>query len=707
MDTTFTVWLAATLGCAQCHNHKYDEFSQREYYQIYAFFNNTTERATGGESETLSLFLGDECELERHKSEVERLRAMAEPADNSEVFAAQQKWEVETREAITNEPSVTWLTLDPDRLISSAATTLRKQADLSVRATGANPDFDNYTIVADPPTGKLTAIRLELLTHRSHTNGSHSRGENGNTVLTEFEVFVNDSDADTATKVEISGAVADHSQEGHPIGGAIDGNTTSGWSAEGHIRRENCSALFTFASPVEVKRGTSLIVNLKHESRYPRHVIGRFRLSVTESAEVPTLFRPPELRAALAVDPARRNPHQRKLVRKHFIATTPQLAAARAEYQKARQEMDEFTKENSTTTMVMHEGPARSTHVLTRGDFLTKGDEVQPDVPKVYGLSLQEEQRNRLTLARWIVHPDQPLTARVTVNRIWEVMFGQAIVNTSEDFGVQGDLPTHPQLLDWLAADFVQSKWNFKGLLNTIVMSATYQQSSATTLKKLHHDRYNKLLTRGPRFRVEAEMVRDLTLEIAGMLSPKIGGPSVYPPQPDSIWESLFIEAGLKEWPASTGEDRYRRGIYTYYKRTALHPMLRNFDAPNRNVCTVSRQRSNTPLAALNTMNDPAFLEAAAGLAQRMMRIDGQTPDRVTYGFRLCASRPPTSIEQTVLQEFFENALARYKANPQQVDNLINSAFLTPPSQVDNVHLAAWIVVANTLLNMDATLTKG
>ena len=698
VETTFTVWLGATFGCAQCHTHKYDDFSQREYYQVYAFFNNTTERATEGESDTISLFIGHPGKLARRRSEVDRLRTAATLTEEPDT--ALRKWERNTRQTMA-----AWQTLDAEDLKSSAGSTLKKQSDLSVLATGDNPDFDNFTFVASPPVGQLTAIRLELLKHESHTNGSLGRGVDGNTVLTEFEVFVHDAEI-APTRIEISGAAAEHFQPGLPIENVIDGNPESGWATEGHSRRENCRAVFTFASPVEIKSGTRLTVYLKHHSRFRGHVTGRFRLAVTDGSTEEISALPLDAQAALDLNPGKRSPQQKQLLRKHYLEST-NLPVPLANYENALKELDEFEERHSTTTMVMREGQTQPTHFQIRGNFLDPGDEVTAGVPKVYGLPLAADQRNRLALARWIVDPEHPLTSRVTVNRVWEVLFGRGFVTTSEDFGVQGELPTHPDLLDWLATDFVQSKWNFKALLKTIVMSETYQQSSATPRQLLQRDRYNQLLARAPRFRVEAEMVRDVSLEIAGLLSSRIGGASVYPPQPETVWENVFVEQGLKKWPTSTGEDRYRRGIYTYYKRTALYPMLRNFDAPSRNVCTVNRKRSNTPLAALNTLNDPAFVEAAGGLAQRMLRGPGGTPERLKYGFRLCVSRPPTTQEKEVLQRLLEKALARFNANPQQAADLVSGVILEPPSELQPVQFAAWIVVANMLLNLDATLTRG
>jgi hypothetical protein len=309
----------------------------------------------------------------------------------------------------------------------------------------------------------------------------------------------------------------------------------------------------------------------------------------------------------------------------------------------------------------------------------------------------------------------------VTVNRLWDVLQGAPLVATSDDFGAQGELPTNPELLDWLAVEFIDQGWDTKRLLRTIVTSATYRQSSRISSELLDRDRSNDLLARGARYRVEAEMVRDIALEASGLLCDKFGGPSVFPPQPDVVFDDLFIEGGFKEWPESAGEDRYRRGVYTFVKRTALHPELSNFDAPNRITCTVRRKRSNTPSAALNTLNGTTFVEAAGALAMRMARCDRDTvawtsvhapPDdpttaRIVYGFRLCTTRPPSEREVAALLELYHQALARFENDPAAAHAAIVEGRIEIDDGQSEAALAAWMAVANTLLNMDATITRG
>jgi hypothetical protein len=317
---------------------------------------------------------------------------------------------------------------------------------------------------------------------------------------------------------------------------------------------------------------------------------------------------------------------------------------------------------------------------------------------------------NRLGLAEWLVSDDNPLTARVTVNRFWEQIFGHGIVETSEDFGTQGDLPTHPELFDWLATEFMRDGWSMKKIKRTIVTSATYRQSSRVTPELLERDPYNKLLARGPRFRVDAETVRDIALATSGLLSSRIGGPSVFPYQPEGVWDQPY--SGVK-WVENSGENRYRRGVYTFIRRTSAYPSLLTFDAPSREFCTVRRVRTNTPLQALTTLNDPVFFEAARALALRVRKEAGQTPDaRAAYAFRLCLSRHPTQAELERVLAFYRQELEHYKSDPKAATDVLGGASAKVASTVPiaagqpDSDMAAWTMVSNVLLNLDEAITK-
>jgi len=359
-------------------------------------------------------------------------------------------------------------------------------------------------------------------------------------------------------------------------------------------------------------------------------------------------------------------------------------------------------------TPIMRELPAaqrRKTHLFFRGNFLDKGKEVGEGVPATFHPLPSGQPVNRLTLARWLVDAKNPLTARVTVNRLWEQLFGTGLVETSEDFGLRGQLPSHPELLDWLAVRLIEDRWDLKKTTRRMVMSSAYRQSSRVTPELLERDPHNRLLARGPRVRGSAEMVRDQALFVSGLLSRKMYGPPVRPPQPREGLNAAF--GGSIDWTTSDGEDRYRRGVYTQWRRTRPYPSMATFDAPSRNVCTVRRPSTNTPLQALTTLNDPVYVEAAQTLARRVLREGGtMTEAKAKYGFRLCLTRPPSERELARLVALYEKAHERYRKDSKQAEQLATQPLGPLPSGVDRVELAAWTVVGNVLLNLDEMFSK-
>jgi hypothetical protein len=399
-----------------------------------------------------------------------------------------------------------------------------------------------------------------------------------------------------------------------------------------------------------------------------------------------------ELRTAIA--------EQNALLSK--LGPTGEAAAVKAAKDRKEGLQRELNGLPIATTLVMREledGKTPSTYLRVKGSFLAKGDLVEAGTPAILNPFPTDQPQNRLGLARWLVSPDNPLTARVEVNRLWEQLFGRGLVETSEDFGTQGSPPSHPELLDWLATEFQRRRWSTKAMLRLMVTSATYRQSSRVTPELLEKDPSNILLACGPRFRLEAEMIRDQSLAVAGMLDPQIGGPSVFPLQPEGIWDIPYSD---DRWTTSEGTQRYRRGLYTFWRRTSPYPAFVTFDASSREFCTVRRVRTNTPLQALTTLNDEAFLATARGLARRMVAECGATPaDRVTYGFRLCTARRPTSSERARLLSLYARELARYRSDRPAAATLCGQTDATDPGQQ-----AAMTVLANVLLNLDETLTK-
>jgi hypothetical protein len=412
-------------------------------------------------------------------------------------------------------------------------------------------------------------------------------------------------------------------------------------------------------------------------------------------------------------DAPKRNAEQQKLLRDYFVENV--YAKTRGLFEPLHKQRDSLRKARTDldaaipAAMVMADLPQpRDAFVLIRGAYNKKGEKVSAGTPAVLPPMPKDSPKNRLGLANWLVDPSQPLTARVTVNRFWQHYFGQGIVKTANDFGVQGDWPSHPELLDWLAKEFIDSGWDVKHIHKLIVMSGTYRQSSKVTPELLHRDPDNVLLARGPRFRLDAEMVRDTALATSGLLVEKLGGRSVKPYQPPGLWEAVgFFGSNTREFKRDTGNALYRRSLYTFWKRTSPPPSLTMFDAPSRETCTVRRSRTNTPLQALTLMNDEQFVEAARHLARRMMTEGGKTPqERLIRGFRLTTARPPDDKELDTLTRLFEQQLAYYRAEKAAALKLLKIGESKRDDALDPNEHAAWTMMANLLLNLDETVTK-
>ena len=407
----------------------------------------------------------------------------------------------------------------------------------------------------------------------------------------------------------------------------------------------------------------------------------------------------------LAVAAEKRSAPQKAELAKHYRSIAPELQPAREELVRLQKQTAALENSIPTTAVLEEVASPRETRMHLRGAYLSLGEKVGPGVPAVWPGLPPNQPTNRLGFARWLVDTNNPLTARVAMNRVWQQYFGLGLVETLEDFGAQGEPPSHPRLLDWLATEFMARNWDLKAMHRLIVNSATYRQSSRVTPEAAQRDPYNRLLARGPRARLEAELVRDQALAVSGLLSHKIGGPPVMPSQPAGIWQVVYSGDA---WGTSPGEDRYRRGLYTFWRRTSPYPSMVTFDAPSREYCVVRRNRSNTPLQALTLLNDPVYMEAAVALAGRMTKEAGPNPtERAAYGFRLAVARVPQASEVARLVALYEKELARFKADPKAAAALIANGPAKVSEVTDLTQLAAWTVVANVLLNLDEVVTKG
>ncbi len=705
VNTTTQVFMGMTAGCAQCHDHKYDPISQEEYFKLFAIFNNTEDSDKSNESPVYLTPLPQfQKEAEKLEGEVAALdKQLTGP--NAQVDAEQKRWERELRRAPR------WYAIAPGEALSKEGATTAIQPDGSVLVSGAVPENDIYTVRAASPLRTITALRLEVLTDKSLPSEGPGRAENGNFVLSRLGVGVNLLDPEggppRTIPLKIALAFSDFSQKDFEIGSLIENADVKkrGWSIEGQTSKPHYG-VFILDEPISNFDGATLTLTLEHQSERLRQTLGRFRISVTDD---PDIFKkadaPPEVLAVLDVQSDKRTQQQNDQITKYFRST---LSAAMRPLNEKLAALRKELAPKLVETPVMRELAAekrRKTNILLRGNYLEKGAEVSAGVPAVLPQLPKDLPANRLTFAKWLVGPENPLTARVIVNRYWEQLFGLGLVETSDDFGLRGATPSHPQLFDWLASELMRRQWDTKQLVRLMVTSATYRQSTRITPQLLERDPRNRLLARGPRFRSAAEVIRDEALAAAGLLSQKMYGPPVRPPQPKLGLKAAF--GGSTDWQSSTGEDKYRRGLYTSWRRTTPYPSMVAFDAPNRNVCTLKRPRTNTPLQALVTMNDPVYVEAAQALARRMMIEGGDdTESRARYGFQLCLSRPPGTAEVRRLVGMFEEARSRYLANPKAAVPMATDPLGPLPKEVEPADAAAWTVVGNVLLNLDEMFSK-
>ena len=503
-------------------------------------------------------------------------------------------------------------------------------------------------------------------------------------------------------------AEADHEEIRFEASKAIDGDLKTGW-AHGDELGKNHVAVFETRDDVGQSGGSIWTIAIVQQRGDLGENLGRFRISVTNSPRrrgyTDTLSK--RILDLLAIKPEKRSTKESGELASFYRSIAPELQAVRDQLAAARKKLDT----DKITTLVMQEIPKpRKTRLFIGGSFLNLGEEVQAGVPPVLNsLAAAKPGRplDRLALAHWLVDPENPLTARVEINRLWARHFGTGIVSTLDDFGTKGERPTHPELLDWLATEFVRQHWDMKAMHRLMVTSAAYRQSSRVSPELAQRDPQNRLLARGPRIRLEAEMVRDQALAVAGLLSPKIGGPSVMPPQPEGIWPIGAQELNSDYWVPSKGEDRYRRGLYTFWKRTTPYPSFMSFDAPSREFCVVRRPQTNTPLQALTTLNDPVYVEAAQALARRMIKDGSAAPEsRARRGFRLVLARPPKKEEIERLAALYLQERERFGRDAKAAQAMAGSA-AKGMSADETAELAAWTVVANVLLNLDETLNMG
>jgi hypothetical protein len=666
---TGSIFMGTTIGCAQCHDHKFDPFTTRDFYSFAAFFADVQEVAVGNpKAVLLPRIAHDEADAARLAALQSKVDVVQQQLDTStpELVVAQAEWEPQAREQALRSPGLgTWSSVGPFIAEDSAA---------AFRTEFVDEHSENIDRSA-----KYQDDQLAWQEQEEWSDGAihELNGENAATYLVRnIHAYVEQQlelslGSDDAIRVWLNGQLVLEDEVFRSA--AADQNRVT----------------------IQLRPGDNQlllkIVNKSGDYGFYFQALGREEF--------------PGVDDILRTTPDDRNDEQQAKLAAYHRSITPILAAARVEMTQLQEQQKSVNAEQLTLVSMSVE--PRTVRILPRGDWLDEsGEVVQPATPAFLGgWSVGDRRGTRKDLADWLVSPDNPLTARVFVNRLWKLAFGHGLVRSLDDFGAQGQTPSHPELLDWLTESFIDSGWNVKHLMKLLIMSETYRQSSMASAELAELDPLNSLYARQSRFRLDAEMVRDNALAISGLLVPRIGGPSVKPYQPAGYWAHLYFPA--REWEHDRGQDLYRRGLYTYWCRTFLHPAMLAFDAPTREECTVERPRSNTPLAALVLLNDPCYVEAARALAANILRQGGgDTTARVQFAFDQVLQRTPDEAETSVLASLYEKHLAGYQADPDSAAATQTVGELPPPDGLDPAELAAWTSVARTILNLHETITR-
>ncbi len=695
-ETTGTVWMGLTVGCARCHDHKFDPISQRDYYGLYAYFNSIDESgandANGLARPLLSLASAEQTQKLDDLRAVETNANKARETIEKQLRDNQTAWETGLRGADGKWLEPAWQALAPDSLKSAQGAELIKLDDTSILAKGPSPDKDDYSIAATAPPGLITGLKLEVLPDDSFINKGPGRADNGNFVLNELELTIG------GKKLNLAAISADFSQESWAVAGAADGKIESGWAVMPTFGKP-LSAIFALRSP----SGNAEKLNIALRFQFGRqHTLGRFRLSVTTAPAALLRPLPADIRALLDKPAGERSDAAKQKVFEFARDGDAQFIAAKANAENTKRAREGFENSIPRTMIMRDRDKPRDSFILVRGQYDKYGEKVTPAVPATLNPLPEGAPPNRLALAKWIVAPDNPLTARVVVNRYWQTVFGTGLVKTPEDFGVQGERPFNPDLLDWLAVEFRESGWDVKKMFKLIVTSAAYRQSSKIAPGMAERDPENRLIARGPRYRLPSWMIRDAALAAGGLLVEKVGGPPVKGYQPPGVWEDATF--GTIGYQQEHGEALYRRSLYQFWRRIVGPTVF--FDVANRQTCTVKVARTNTPLQALTTLNDVTYVEAARALAQRAM-LGGDAPvARLDTIYRLVLARRSNAAEQKVLLATHEKLRAGFAQNPDAAKKLLALGESKRDEKLDTVEHASWTALCNMILNLDETLSK-
>ena len=719
-----TVWMGSTLGCAECHDHKFDPFTSKDFYRFAAFFADITERGlySGANRDgnwgpfVKVADVGFEEQAAPIRSRIAELQTLVSTTTSS-LDSSREIWEQAQRQLLKH-----WQSLVPSTAKARHKTKLTIDSEGRVLASGANPDQNTYTLEFDQNLESIRAIRIDVLPHDSLPQQGPGRAGNGNFVISEIRaVAVTKAENESLheTPVHFANARATIEQlagNDNPYGkwsalSAIDQDekgSSWGWAILPESGKPNALILET-SEPLTCD-SLRLVIEQNHTN--PKHTLGSFRISAsseTPAAETQSLSIPAEIREALLAE--QRTAEQTDALTQSYLRIAPELEPARRELAALEKQLSELEALHTRSSLVTVATEPREMRVLHRGNWMDKsGQVVLPGLPEFLAPNYLAQmdtpvRATRLDLANWLVSAENPLTARVFVNRLWKLLFGVGLSKVLDDVGSQGEAPSHPELLDSLAVEFVESGWDVKHMIKLMVMSQTYRQSSVAGDDLRSIDPYNRLLARQSRFRLDAEIIRDNALAVSGLLVHKLGGRSAKPYQPAGLYQHLNFPT--REYQPDTGRDQYRRGVYTHWQRQFLHPAMQAFDAPAREECTAERPRSNTPLAALVLLNDPSYVEAARKFAERILTEGGaHRDDRLDWMMVQALSRPPTAMEKQILGNLIQSEQANYQANPAAAEELMRNGLSTPTPGIELSELAAWTAAARAVFNMHEMVTR-
>ncbi len=714
VNTVGTIWMGMTVGCAQCHSHKFDPLSHKEYYQLNAYFNNIDEDGRAGSG--AKPFLNYKSPLgEAHLKAGERQITQARRQLDHFVKRAQpefEAWLSLAREEVSNG-FTGWHPLKPEQIESVEGSEFVINSGHIVTVKGPNPRQDDYHLQSKPSLSRVTGIRLEVFSDPSHTKGRYGRGVSGEFILTNVKLLLVKEGSQVLREIPLVKAIADF--EAKPAGGekygkvkdTLDDDPRNGWSTRGDELSPSRIAVFALEEPLQLAEDESLDFVMMHRSTLGDANMGRFRVSISDQpGEAVRRFDPMPLAQLASIvngEGGAVTLDLRRQLEQQFLEDHPSYQKEKVRFERMKAHFDELKQAiASQKVMVLGEREkTRETHVLVRGVWDNKGEVVQPGLPAAIRGGASKEAGTRRELAEWLVSRENPLTSRVIVNHLWQLVFGAGLVRTPDDFGLQGEQPTHPDLLDWLAVELMESGWDVRHMLRLMVTSQTYQQSSHVVPDLFERDPYNRLWARASRHRLPSWMLHDAVLKTSGLLNPILGGPSVRPFQPVGIWQDIFM--GRFTYRPSPGSARYRRMLYSFWRRTSAPAFL--FDQAQRRVCEVRTRLTNTPLQALTLLNDEAILEAAHALSGRFL-LEGKNEEE---GLRLIGQeilcRDLHDQEWAVILAKWKEARKHYSGNPDEARSLLTIGQQIPISSLDAVEHASMMWVANMIFNLDEAIT--